>query len=315
MENQKYIQISGGGYTAVIDLRRGANCISLRHGGYDARILREPVAEWPGDNPFLYGMPILFPVNRISGGSFCFEGRQYTFPINEPTTGCHLHGYIHKTEFSLLERQEDRILCACRVEEGTLYPGFPHSFEVQMEYMLDRDGLHHMTRVINHSDTNMPVFLGFHTTFSACFTNSGKKQDIRVQAQIAEEYARNTKNYLPTGEKPAFDSVSNALNMGVLNPYEAPVSRHYRSADSRMVLYDAGRNLSVVYENDEKFRFRLIYNGKADGFICLEPQNCLVNCPNGPFSREEAGFAYIAPGASETYRSKIMITKGDTRCV
>ena len=137
-----------------------------------------------------------------------------------------------------------------------------------------------------------------------------------MQAQIAEEYARNMKTYLPTGEKPAFDSVSNALNTGTFDPCSDPTSRHYRSTPGgRMVLYDGEKDLSVVYENDEKFRFRLIYNGDASGYICLEPQTCLANCPNAPVSREEAGFACVAPGASETYLSKIMITEGDKRCV
>ena len=316
MENETRLRLSGGGYTAVIDLRRGANCTSLRHEGYDARILREPVAPWPGDNPFLYGMPILFPVNRISGGSFCFEGRQYTFPINEPATGCHLHGKLHETAFTLLDKQENRLLCSCAVAENSLYPGFPHAFEIRMEYALDRDGMHQRTEIINRSHTNMPVLLGFHTTFNTCFGMNSSGRDIRVQAQIAEEYARNMKTYLPTGEKPAFDSVSNALNTGTFDPCSAPTSRHYRSTPGgRMVLYDGEKDLSVVYENDEKFRFRLIYNGDASGYICLEPQTCLANCPNAPVSREEGGFGYIAPGASETYLSKIMITEGDKRCV
>jgi len=251
MENKNRIHLSSGGYTAVIDLRRGANCISLRHAGYDARILREPDAAWPGDSPFLYGMPILFPVNRISGGSFCFEDRQYTFPINEPVTGCHLHGKLHETAFVLLEKEENRLLCSCCVAENSLYPGFPHAFEIRMEYELDRDGLHHRVEVFNRSQTNMPVLLGFHTTFNACFAMNSSGRAIRVQAQIAEEYARNMKNYLPTGEKPAFDAVSNALNAGTFDPFAAPTSRHYRSTPGgRMVLYDGEKDLSVVYETD-----------------------------------------------------------------
>ena len=33
------------------------------------------------DIVYLYGMPILFPVNRIENGIFDFEGRHYVFPI------------------------------------------------------------------------------------------------------------------------------------------------------------------------------------------------------------------------------------------
>lgn len=68
-------EIRGGGYTAVFDLDKGANCIRLLHES-GVRILREQ--DYPAaapDNPYLYGMPILFPVNRIAGGAFTFEGR------------------------------------------------------------------------------------------------------------------------------------------------------------------------------------------------------------------------------------------------
>ena len=78
--------IRAGDYTATIDLSAGANCIRLRNEKYGAALLREP-PENP-DNPYLYGMPVLFPVNRISGGRFRFQGREYVFPINEPATGC-----------------------------------------------------------------------------------------------------------------------------------------------------------------------------------------------------------------------------------
>ena len=71
-------RISCDGYEAYINLSRGANCISLRKN--DFTILREPPQNYDLDNPYLYGMPILFPVNRIEGAEFEFEGRHYQFP-------------------------------------------------------------------------------------------------------------------------------------------------------------------------------------------------------------------------------------------
>ena len=74
-------EIKNTKYTAKINLSRGGNCISLYNAEWGAHILREP--DYTNlDNPFLYGMPILFPVNRISGGKFLFEGREYHFPVN-----------------------------------------------------------------------------------------------------------------------------------------------------------------------------------------------------------------------------------------
>ena len=108
-----------------------------------------------------------------------------------------------------------------------------------------------------------------------------------------------------------FDFTSTALSRGEFDPFMEPTSRHYRSgASGRMGIYDETNDLTLVYENDEKNGFRLIYNGNADKYICLEPQNCLANCANSPFSREETGFDYIEPGKSKEYVSKIYIHKG-----
>ena len=177
-----------GDWEAVVNLSRGANCIRLRNEARGVRILREPDPHTETlDNPYLYGMPILFPVNRISGGCFTFEGREYRFPINEPATGCHLHGTLHETPFELIERDENRILCAYRATSETPYLDFPHEFEIRMEYRLSGDGFRHITTVTNLSETNMPCMLGFHTTFFASFGGTERVTAYETQKKIMEE--------------------------------------------------------------------------------------------------------------------------------
>lgn len=301
------IFLRSGGYRAVIDRKNGASCIGLRNDAFGAALLRELPANGVRDNPYLYGMPILFPVNRISGGEFLFEGRCYRFPINEPATGCHLHGELHRTEFELLSIAEDKALFRFRATEEQPYLSFPHAFDITMEYALSEGGLSHTVTVTNRSDTSMPLFLGFHTTFNTLFTKESRPEDIRVHAAITEEYARNMEiNYLPTGEKPPFDAVSEALCQGTYDPFSGKISRHYRGKGG-MAISDLRRRLRAVYENDEKYGFRLIFNGGEEGYICLEPQTCLANCANSPFSREEAGFDYLKKGESKTFASRIFL--------
>ena len=307
MKNMKHVEISGGGYTARIDPSRGANLISLRNDSYSAALLREPPADGVLDNPYLYGMPILFPVNRIENGRFTFEGREYVFPINEPNTGCHLHGALHETPFALSERSDNKAVFCYTATSERPYLSFPHSFEIRMEYALENDGLRHSVTVMNTSESNMPLFLGFHTTFNTLFLKESKPEDMRVYADITEEYERNMAvNYLPTGRKLPFDAVSAALSEGIFQPFGGPISRHYRGK-GKMSVTDLANKCRLVYENDEKYTFRLIYNGGKAGYICLEPQNCLANCANSPFTREEAGFDCLAPGESKTYRSRIYL--------
>lgn len=314
MKNEKIIEIQSHDYFAKINISRGANCICLRNRKYHAKILREPDYSKTLDNPYLYGMPILFPVNRIEGGRFEFEGRVYQFPINEPNTGCHLHGELHHMPFEMVEQSQTHVVCSYQADKENPYLGVLHSFRVQIRYELQEDGLWQTTSIENFSDVNMPVFLGFHTTFYADFAGSGEKQGIKVLTEISEEYERNMATYLPTGNKPEFDDVSNALKDGKFSPFEKPISRHYKSGRTgRMVIYDEKNDLSVVYENDAKYLFRLIYNGNADEYICMEPQTCIANCQNALFDRKKAGFDYIKPGEIKTYISKIRVTEGDAR--
>lgn len=297
-----------GDYTAEIDLDHGANCVSLRHKKYGARILREPPAPWEAlDNPYLYGMPLLFPVNRIAGGRFTFEGREYVFPVNEPKTGCHLHGMLHATPFAEVEHSDRHTVCVFRAKAGE-YLGFPHAFEVRVTYVLSEDGLSVKTAVTNFSHGNMPVFLGFHTTFCTLFAKDSRPEDVCALVDVATEYERNMENYLPTGEKPPLDEVSLALTQGTFLPMSAPISRHYRAGgDHRMRLADRRLGLAVVYENTENLPFRLIYGGGEAGYICMEPQTCLADCQNAPIPRDEGGFAFIESGASQEYYSKIYV--------
>lgn len=297
------IRMEGGGYVALIDVSHGANCISLRHLPTGAVILREPTCdEGEPDNPYLYGMPILFPVNRISGGYFSLDGRDYRFPINEPQTGCHLHGTLHRTPFAVEARTRDRVVCSYR---SASYHGFPHDFEIRITYALSERGLLHQTEVINHSDARMPVMLGYHTTFNAAFAGS---REALAEVGISREYERDMSTYLPTGRMPEPDAVTAALSEGRFSPFERPISRHYRaSADGRMRLTDPSRGIRLVYENDAGYTYRLIYNGEANEYICMEPQTCAANAPNAPFGREEGGLTCIAPHASKNYVSKIYL--------
>lgn len=297
--------IENGCWYAQIDPQHGANCIKLRHKGSGACLLREPPEDGILDNPYLYGMPILFPVNRIEGGEFTFEGRKYVFPINEPATGCHLHGDLHRMPFVAVEKSDTKAVFCYRAEKGA-YLGFPHAFEIRMTYELTGECFCHTVTVCNRSAENMPLTLGFHTTFNTRLFPKSRTEHVRVFANITEEYERNMAvNYLPTGVMPPFDATSRALADGTYIPFGKGLSRHYRG-QGRMTLTDTDAGLCMVYENDEKYGFRLIF-GDGATYICLEPQTCLANCQNAPFPRAATGFDYIAPECEKTYRSKIYL--------
>ena len=309
-KNMRIEEIRYGDYTAKINVSKGGNCISLCNSRHNCSILREPDYERGLDSPYLYGIPILFPVNRISRGTFEFEGRTYVFPINEENTNCFLHGTLHDAPFEVEHQEENRILLCYQATGELPYLSFPHAFEIRMEYSLSTEGLLQEVEIRNLSSENMPVFLGFHTAFRLPFAKGSKREALKVKVDIVKEYERNMSVYLPTGGILEFDEVSKSLADGSFVP-DKPVSRHYRSGEwGRMSITDPDRSLTVVYENCPEFAFRLIY-GQGSDFICLEPQTCMADCANAPFPREETGFGYVKPGEKKRYWSKIRLENVD----
>lgn len=293
-------ELQCGVWTARIDVSSGANCISLRHTGYGLHILREPPDTGERDNPYLYGMPLLFPVNRISGGRFVFEGREYTFPINEPQTGCHLHGDLHNAPFTVVQASEASLLCAVtrRARQG-----FPHDFRIDVQYTLTPEGLTQRVCVHNLSSTAMPCMLGFHTTFAI-------EEGVAVAHADVAELIERDEHFLPTGNFPAEDAITRALNTSDFITKSAFVSRHYRAAgQGRMSLYFPHRGLRMRYETDEKYPFRLIYNGGSDTYVCMEPQSCAVDAANAPYPKGYAAVPVVPPHGTLCFTSKITLTK------
>lgn len=297
------VKIQYGDYTALINPKSGANCISLRNSMYNAKILREPDTTDILDNPYLYGMPILYPANRISGGCFEFEGRTYKFPINESETNCHLHGMLHCAEFEIAEYGKDFIKCVF----DKPYLDFSHSFRIEMLYSLSEQGLEQKTKISNLSGEDMPNFLAFHTTFNVPFLLNSSLDDIRLFAEVGDEIERDEK-YLPTGRILPCDDTTSKIQAGSFMPLEKVISRHYRIENTgRIELMDTNRGIKLIYENDNNFKWRLFYNGNANEYICLEPMTCMANCQNAPFERDYSGFDFIPPYSSKEYISKIYL--------
>ncbi|MEE0867968.1 MAG: aldose 1-epimerase [Clostridia bacterium] len=301
---ENIIEIKSADYRACINLSRGANCIELKYSRYGADILRTPDYSKELDNPFLYGMPMLYPANRIYEGKFTFEGREYKFPVNEKNTNCHLHGSLHNAPFTLLKQGEGFV--SCMYESGEEPWAFPHKFRVVVTYSLSEGGLLQEIEIINQSEKNMPNLLGFHTTFNLPFLKNSSVENVRVLAQVGEEIERSMDNYLPTGRILAEDETTRQLKEGVFNPGAGSLSRHYRGGGA-IELIDTQKKIKVVYKCDEKFKFRLFYKEAFGDYVCLEPMTCMANCPKAPFDGAFAGFDFILPQSSKKYISKIYV--------
>ena len=179
---------------------------------------------------------------------------------------------------------------------------------MRIKYKLSERGLYHETVIENMSEHNMPNLLGYHTTFNLPFVSGSDSRDITILTDVGGEIERNMSVYLPTGKILPPDDIANKLNDGSFNPFETVISRHCAAEKpGRIEIADHTNKLKVVYKNDPKYGFRLIYNGNADEYICIEPMNCVVDFLNTDFEGDFNGFDYIAPGDKKKYISEIYI--------
>ena len=93
----KGVEFSKGEYTALLIPEMGANLVRLANTRLGAEILRTP---GPGEietfrsRPQVFGLPILFPPNRIADGRYVFEGRTYQYPITIERERNYHHGVL-----------------------------------------------------------------------------------------------------------------------------------------------------------------------------------------------------------------------------
>ena len=294
------VTLEGGGYLAEFSSARGGTCYRLYHKESGREILRKPKNERAlCDNAFLYGNPVLFPPNRICGGKFIFGGREYRFPVNEPDTGCHLHGELYQKNFDVLQETGTNVVFRFHAQAGE-YLGFPHAFSVKHEYTLDGNGLAEMFTVKNCSKENMPFMLAFHTTFMArgCLL----RQSV-VREQLRDGY------FLPTGEYAQGRLRDRAIGAGTFVVGSEPLSAFYEVEDDTAVLFDPERRERVCYRASAEYGYRMLFSPANSDFICIEPQTCAIDCFHLPTSSVQNGLIVLRPGKSKTLCTKIWLEK------
>lgn len=323
------IELRSHGYTAWILPERGASCVRLSRFGAEA--LRTPENDdCYRQNEFLWGTPILFLPNRISGGCFEFEGRMYRLPVNEPDTGCFLHGTLHRTAFSVVgsdismdaepypgepvwsfredDQSEKSVILRYEATEEKPYLTFPHPFEVTVAWTLGEDGLRQRVTITNHSPLNMPVALAFHTTFRIPFAKESRPENVVLMLDTVKEYGRNMRTFLPDGRVWEEYPDQNEMERGVYLPSEHNISRLFRMGGRHeMCLTDRRSGVRVRYAVGETCGYWMVYNGGNQDLLCVEPQSWLSNCPNAPFPRETSGFDFIGPDEARIYETKMSI--------
>ena len=261
-------------------------------------LLREPKdPQTLAAAPNVYGLPLLFPPNRIRDGHFSFGGRSYDFPINEPARHHHIHGLLSTTPFSC----EGGAAFTFRADAEHPYLSFPHAFTVTRAFALDEGGLVQTLTVRNDSALPMPLGTGFHAAWSVPLFPGQSPLDCRLHIPVRRHWLHDPQTIIPTGETVTDSPLLRALRAGTLVPEREALSCLLELDDGPVRLITPRGDL--VCTREAGYPFLMLWNGGGgQGFVCPEPQSWLVDAPNLPQPQEISGFTALAPGQSATTR-------------
>jgi aldose 1-epimerase len=308
------IALAAGGYTGTLLPGIGANLVQLAIPALGVECLRTP-----GDPAQLrdfwqfYGLPILFPPNRIADGRFRLHGVEYQFPRNSRDGQHHLHGTLRLQPWTLdraiahpdgTAAADFRFVLDSRAD---MFRSFPHASEFRLKYELSGAGLRQAVSVRNCGTTPMPLGIGFHTALRVPFAQDSSRGDCWLRLAVGDRWALSA-DTLPTGEILPDGPDEARLRDGSLAPLGRPINTWFYAARTLLlqgrqvnaaILTDCKRRLRLVYEVSEEFRFWALWNdGGASGYICPEPMTWAINAPNLPLPHAQTGMCVLPPEAT-----------------
>ena len=317
------VEFSKGDYVALLIPEMGANLIRLADTRRGVEVLHTPTAEEIETfrrRPQVYGLPILFPPNRIADGRFTFDGRTYRLPItNEKEHNFH-HGFLKSQPFQVSKAVEtdDEVMVECRYYSNAgcdvIFRDFPHEFKCKIIFHLSARGLEQEVVFTNRSRERMPLGVGFHTPLCIPFAG-GENGDYVMRVAVGEQAELDARN-LPTGRKLPLNAQFARLREGGLRvtgcePIEAGFKLREIEVDGKpyrgALVENLRTGVRIFYEVDDRTTYWTIWNnGGQVPYCCPEPQSWTTNAPNAA-DPEAEGFCAVAPGESWSAKYRLYV--------
>ncbi|PJN86883.1 aldose 1-epimerase [Bacillus sp. mrc49] len=291
----------------------GSNLLSLKLKHKDIQVLRTPdCSEDYKKLPILYGMPILFPPNRIEDGQFTYKHTTYRFPINEREKSNHIHGFLHDKPWSVIKREVIGNQVVIKTEFSSrdfpyLKKSFPQDIVVNMSLILIDDGLEVQLEILNNGLEPFPFGAGYHTVFNFPFGADSKIENCQIALPVNKHWELNERS-LPTGEigeSANKKEIQNGLCLeGRL--FDDIFSYDEESnLNNECILTDQEAGVQVIYHVDHHYKFWVLFN--QDGFVCPEPYTWVTNAPNLDLSAEFTGVKELGTGEKVLLKTKLVL--------
>lgn len=319
----KAVKFSAGDYEALVIPEVGGNVVQLVNKAKNVNILRTPTTEdieTFKERPQVYGLPVLFPPNRIGNASYTKNGKTYTFPVTIPQFNNYHHGILKSQEFKVTKTEitENAVIVettfVSNPENNAIYQNFDHEFTCVISNKLTANGLEQTVSFTNNSSSNMPLGFGFHTPLNVPF-NENDAKNYRLKLSAGQKWELNDAT-LPTEKLLDLDDFESDLRKDGIIPLSKGYESHFTNKPLEIdgksyngaILTDTSKNISVFYEVDKNYKHWTLWNNNAAfNYSCPEPMTWMINAPNVSLSDEISGYQEIKPNETWSATTKLYV--------
>lgn len=192
------------------------------------------------------GIPILFPISgQLNNGEYEWEGKIYNMKN---------HGFARNNSWEVIDQninQEASITLLLKSNEE-MKKSYPFDFEVMLTYSLNDLTLSIHQEYINKSDSNMPIYAGFHPYFRTSTKNIN--------------YDTDAKTFLDYNDSKIKD-VGKGLDLTDMK--ESLVLLDATKKEISFDLPELKKKVLMIY--GEEFKYVYLWTEKDQDFICVEP--------------------------------------------
>lgn len=294
------VEIRSGSTLARVYPQIGFNLFSLIIDGYD--YIRSERGFPPDGKPTHSGVPILFPwPNRIAGGRFTFEGREYLLPVNEQATGASIHGYAVDRPWRVIDSGPDFVTGEFVLSVDAPGCDWPADAGLRTTYRVDSATLICTSEVFSNDGRALPFGLGFHPYFKVpgpfdqwlLHVDAGKHWELTNMMPVADAVdvpaALDFRAPRRLGDQ-HLDDVLTGL------PATTGVS-------ARAQLRSLAATLTVA--SDEAFRDYVLFTPAARDSVAIEPYTCTTNAANLPAA--DSGWRVLEPGQRAVFEWRVFV--------
>ncbi|WP_197081120.1 aldose 1-epimerase [Gordoniibacillus kamchatkensis] len=284
----------------VLDI--GCNIIGCRLQGHEVIASPPHIRDLAGRSSE-FGVPLLWPPSRIPGGTFAFQGRTYTFPLNEGRN--HLHGEIRYlpwevTALAADEQEGASVTAEFRFDRfDEVFAYYPHRVVLRLTVRLCGNRLSGLLEAVNEGDDEAPAGFGLHPYFSY----RGDIEQVVLAASVARQYDTGENGLIV--REPEHTALCDRLAHGM------PLNELPGDVDHFVFAMNEDRRECTIIRRNEGVRLRFEFSRSlpylavfkpswADA-VSLEPWSCITDAFNAPLPSEATGAAGLKPGQRREY--------------